>query len=199
MTPSLLDLLRNELFGSLLIAGVADAERVVGQNDVRIEHERRREGQPSILLSGVMQDATVDEIFHVAEREDFGNPRLQPGRFHAEQRSQDMKILTTSKLTAKGRAQRVQQDAQPLSPDIAAGRKGDAGQDVEERALACAVRTDDADPLAGLDDGIDPAQGPAVASRLDLLSRGFVVLEQFGIIVVHITRERDAKRTSSTD
>ena len=50
------------------------------------------------------------------------------------------------------------QSAQRLGP--AAGRLGDAGEDLEQRALAGAVAADDADDLAALDLEGDVAQGP---------------------------------------
>ena len=70
----------------------------------------------------------------------------------------------------------------PAQPDAPCGRLGDAAQDLEQRALAGAVPTDDANDLAALDLETDVLERPefldlvalndlAAAKRIDCLSR----------------------------
>src|SRR5688500_18335808 len=77
-------------------------------------------------------------------------------------------VLERGRLVVESRAELEQRDDAAAAADAAAGRRDDPGDDLEQRALAGAVRADDAEDRAALDVERHIAQGPQLARVEDL-------------------------------
>ena len=78
----------------------------------------------------------------------------------AEERAAEQDVVAPGQLLVEAGAERQQPGDVAVDVDHALGRMDDPGEDLEERALAGAVRADDRQRLAVLDAQVDVAERP---------------------------------------
>ena len=166
-------------------------------------------------------DANVRLVREAAERQEFGDPLLDPGpRRAAEPRPQpiaggdlgrdanvfgdgklgkDLGDLEGSRHAARDPlVWRKRRDVAPVEQDGARGRREEAAHQIEERRLAGAVRADDGAQFAGLDGQRHILDGDEIAEPLG----GGVDLEQghaFAPARSMPSTPRGKKRTTATN
>ena len=93
----------------------------------------------------------VDELVHFGERHDFVELLLNLGFSHAEDRPIQKDVLPAGQLVVESGAHFEQRAHAAANLREATGRFGNFRQNLEQRALAGAVATDDAHDIALLD------------------------------------------------
>ena len=134
-----------------LEADVSNREHFVHEQDVRAQVSGDREAQPHPHAARVALDRRVHELRDVGELDDALHRRIDFPLLHAEDRAVQIDVLATRELIMESRSH-LEQGTDPSSNiHPTRGRVGDPRQDLEERALASAVATDDPEDLAALD------------------------------------------------
>ena len=108
----------------------------------------------------------VDESLDVGERDDFVELARLPGARMPEDGAAQEDVLAAGQLGVKARADLEQRTDTAAHLHPALGRIGDAGEDLEQRALAGAVSADEADDFPGFQIERHVAQRPERVGRL---------------------------------
>ena len=109
------------------------------------------EGEAQVHTGRVVFDRGVEEPLDLGERYDLVELAVDLSALHAEDGAVEINVLTAGQLQVEAGAD-LEQAANPAAElNPALGRLGDAREDLEERALACAVAADHADDLARRD------------------------------------------------
>ncbi len=118
------------------------------------------EGQAGVHAAAVLLDRRVEEALDLAEGDDLVELGPHLGPRHAEDRAVEVDVLPAGKLGVEAGADFQQAADAAVEFDVAGRGLGDAGKDLEQRALARAVSADDADDFALFDLEADVLQGP---------------------------------------
>src|SRR5262245_46722724 len=134
-----------------LEGGVADRQHLVDQENLWLEMDGDRERQADIHATRVVLGGGIDELLDLGEADDLVELAADFCPLHAQDRTAEVDVLASSQLTMKPHAD-LQQGADTAEDFRRSARRfGDAGEDLEERALSRAVAPDDTDDLALLD------------------------------------------------
>ena len=168
LAPELGDLLQTALLKRL----IADGENLVGEQDLRVHVDRHRERQPQIHAARVVPQRAADELLDFGELEDVLDAALRLGARNAEDRRVHQDVVVRGQIGIEPGAELQQRHDAADADHAAGGRRDHPRQDLEQRRLAGAVGTDDAQDRAGLDAEPDVAKRPEVARlRGDARSR----------------------------
>ena len=139
-----------------------DRQHLVDDEDFRLEVRRDRKRQPHVHAARIVLHRRVDELFELREGDDGVELADDLGAKHAENRAVEEDVLAARQVRMEARADLEQARDAAVQVDVAFGRRGDARQDLQQRALAGAVRADDADDFADADLERDVLQRPEV-------------------------------------
>src|ERR1700693_2439552 len=121
---------------------------------------RHREGEPHIHAGGKALDRRVEEFVDLGEGDDLVELAFDLGAGHAEDRAVEINILAPRELRVKAGADCEQACNTSAERDPPLRRLGDAGENLQKRALAGTVAADDAQYLAAFDLEADILEGP---------------------------------------
>ena len=190
--------------GALLLeGGVADRQHLVDQEHVGVGLHHHREGEPDQHPRGVVLQFQVDEFLELGEldhrveaaaRVSFGvSPIITPLRTTFS-RAVSSRLKPTPELDERGQP--------PGDPDRAGVGPVDAGEQLQQRALAGAVAADDAEELALADlegDAVERLQLAVLARREGMHGPLFERVDPLGrdpeglVQVLDLDRERRAR------
>ena len=137
---------------ALLLEGlVADGEHLVEQEDVEVDLDRDRVREPHLHARREVLQLLVDEALELGERDDLVEALLELALAQPEQRAVDADVVARRELEVEADAELDERREQPVDPNEAGVRAVDAGEDLQQRALAAAVRPDDSEELTRLD------------------------------------------------
>ena len=144
---------------------VADGEDLVHDEDVGLDVRRDGESQAHVHAGAVALDGHVYERLHAAEGDDLVEalPDLRP--LHAQDGAVEVDILAPGEVGMEAGADLEHAGDAAVDLDPSARRLGDAAEDLQKRALAAAVRADDAEAFAGLHLERDVLQRPEFVVR----------------------------------
>ena len=131
-----------------------------------------REPEPRAHARRVGLDRRVDERAEVGELDDPGRPSA-PSRRPSMPRNAPARRMFSRPVSSWSNPAPERQQARDPAVDLdrPRGRRDDPGEDLEQRALAGAVRADDGERLAVDELEADVAERPEVVGRLARLSR----------------------------
>jgi hypothetical protein len=156
----------------LLELCVADREHLVDEQDLRLQVRRDRESEPDLHPARVALDRRVEELLDAGELDDRVELALDLGAAHAQDRAVQVDVLAAGQLRVEAGADLEQRADPPAQLGAALRRLGDPREQLQERALAGAVRADQAEHLALLHLERDVAERPDVAVLGLLLAGG---------------------------
>jgi hypothetical protein len=131
----------------LLEGGVADREHLVDQQDVGVDLDRDREGQPYVHPRGVVLQLEVLELLELGELDHALVARAGLLRGEAEHDAVQRDVLVGGQVRVEADSQLDERGHPPVAPDAALIDPVDPGQALQQRALAAAVAPDDAEEL----------------------------------------------------
>ena len=167
--------------------GVADREHFVEDQDVRLQERGDREGEAHIHAAGVALDRRVDEALDAGEIDDVVKLGADVGLAETEQGARHEHILAPGHIGVKAGADFEQGAHLATKKGSTRGRIGDAGENLQERALARPVATDQPDQLASLDLEVDILQRPEVILLIVPAGKLGVLLPVMADIVPKVT------------
>jgi len=160
---------RSHLAEALLLeGGIADREHLVHHEDIGLEMRGHGEREAHVHAAGVVLHLRIDEPLHLGEVHDLVELRCDLGSPHAEDRAAQEDVLPSRQIRMKPRSHLEQRPHSALEIDLSRRRLDDARQDLEQRALAGPVATDDADDLAVRDVERDVVERPELLDGLSL-------------------------------
>ena len=135
----------------LLEGGVADREHLVDQQDVGVDLDRHREGQAHVHARGVVLELEVLELLELGELDHalVAGARLARGEPEHDPVQRD--VVAGGEVRVEADAELDERRHPPVAPDLPPVGAVDAGQALQQRALAAAVAPDDAEELPRLD------------------------------------------------
>ena len=139
---------------------VADRQHLVDDQDLRLEVRRHRKRQPHEHAAGVVLHRRVDELLELGERDDRVELADDLRAEHAEDGAVQEHVFPAGQLGMKAGADFQQARHAAGEIDVALGGRRDPRQHFQQRALAGAVGSDDADDLADVDPERDVLQRP---------------------------------------
>ena len=176
--------------------GVADGEDFVYDQDFRLEVGGHGKGQARIHARAVALDRRVDELLDLREGDDLVELPVDLLLLHAEDGPVEEGILAARQFAVEAHADLEQRADAAAHLDAALAGLGHAREDLEQRALARPVATDDADNIALRDlegdivERLEHGQLFGLAAlqrrggaRDDRLAQGFVALARGGDLV----------------
>ena len=134
-----------EAFG--LEARVADGKHLVHEQDRRLGLDGDREAEAHLHARGVVLELLVGKAFQVREMHDRVHPAAQLRPAEAEDGAVQVDVLASGELRVEAHAELQEGRHLAADPDAAGRLSVDAGEDLEQRALARAVGADDAQEL----------------------------------------------------
>src|SRR5258705_4989527 len=137
-------------------------QNLVHDQNLGLEVSRYRERQADVHATRVVFDRSVDELLDLGEGDDLVQVALDLGLAHTEKGATQEDVLPSRqfRVEAGSHLQERPDSAVDLHPPL--GGFGDARENLEQRALARAVGTNDADDLAPRDIKGHVAQRPDV-------------------------------------
>src|SRR5207237_7767573 len=105
-----------------------------------------------------------DELVDLGEADDLVEVAGDFRPLHAADRAAEVNVLASGELAVKADGDLQERADTAVDFRGSARRIGDAGEDLEQRALSCAVAPDDADDLALLDLERDVLERPELGS-----------------------------------
>ena len=141
-----------ELVEALLLeGGVAHRKDLVDDQHLGLDLDRDREPEPYAHARRVVLQLQVHELLELGERDDLveASARLAPRQ--AEHDRVDQHVVASGQLGVEADAQLDERGQPPAHADLAGIDRVDAGEALEQRALAAAVAPHDAEELAALD------------------------------------------------
>ncbi len=139
---------------------VAHRENLVHDQDVRFQVGGHGEGQPQVHAARIVLHGSVDEAFDLGEGDDFVELAADLLPRHPQDRTVEVDVLAPGELPVEARPHFEQRPHPAADPRLPFRGFGDAGKDLEERALSRAVASDDAEDFAAADFEGDVAQRP---------------------------------------
>ena len=128
--------------------GVANRKHLVDEHDLGLEMRRHGEGEADVHPARVALDRRVDEPLDAGELDDLVEAPLDLAALHPEDRTVQVDVLASCQLLVEARPD-LEQAADPAADLGAPGRRrGDPGEDLQQRRLPGAVAADDAQHLA---------------------------------------------------
>ena len=133
---------------ALLELRVADGEHLVDEEDLRLEVRGHREREPHGHPARVALDRRVEEPLDAGEFDDLRKPALDLSALHPEDRAVEEDVLAPGELRVEPGSD-LEQAAHAAADDRATRSRGrDACEHFQQRRLARAVASDDAEHLA---------------------------------------------------
>ncbi len=123
----------------------------VDEKDVGIGVNGDGESEADEHAAGIGVDRVVDEVFDAGEGDDAVERAVDVGAGKAEDAAVEVDVFAAGKQGVKACAEFEQGCDASADGDAAGGRRGDAGDDFEQRAFAGTVRADEAEGFAGVD------------------------------------------------
>src|SRR5260370_6248613 len=109
---------------------------------------RHRKPEPDLHSGRIPFHRRIEVRLDAGKRDDLGEFRADLAARHAEDRAVHEDIFAPGQLEVEAGAD-LEEGSDPAADDATPRRRlGDARQDLEQRTLACPVRTDDAEDLA---------------------------------------------------
>ena len=170
---------------------VAHGEDLVHNQDLRLHHGGDGERQPRQHAGGIVADRDVDEVPQLGEVQDLLELGVEKRLCVAENRAVEIDILTAPQIHIKAGAEF--QHRHDIAAAFYRALRGlhDAGDDLQECALARAVAPDEADRLALLHLKRDVLQrGERAVLQLAAQRRGDKLLERQDLVVIHAEPHR---------
>ena len=130
---------------ALLLKGrVADGEHLVDEQDVGLEVRGHRECQLHVHAARIALDRRIDEAVDFGELDDLLEAAFDLRPAHAEDCAAQKNIFAAGELGVKAGADFEQRSDPAANLDTTLGRVGNPRQNLEQRALARSVPSDDA-------------------------------------------------------
>ncbi len=169
---------------------VADRQRLVDHQDVRIHVDRHGKRQAHVHAAGIGLHRLLDEFADVGEGGDGIEARLDLRAGQSEHGAVEEDVFPSGELRVEARAELQQGGDAPVHLDPAAARRQRAADDLQQGGLARAVAADDADRLAAPHLEAHFAQGvelavPGPRVRKQLLQQAVVRLVVDGVALAH--------------
>ena len=148
-------------------AFVADRQHFVDEQHVGIDVNRHGEPEPHVHARRVGLHRGVDELAQLGKIDNLVEALLNLPLRQAEHDAVDEDVLAAGDLRVKSGAELDQRGNPPVDPYRPAGRLGDAGDELQRRALARPVPADDAEgrPRGTLNDTSDSAGNVSLGFR----------------------------------
>ena len=127
---------------------VADRQRLVDQEDVRLHHHGDREREPPVHAGRVGPHRHVHEVLELGEVDDLVVLLRQLRALEPRGEAAEHDVLAPGQLLLKPTPSASSVLTRPCDLDAPRGRRQDAGDRAHERRLAGAVGADDAEHLA---------------------------------------------------
>src|ERR1022692_105760 len=150
---------------------VANGQGFVDDEDFGIHVDGGGEGQPHVHAAGILFDGAGDELADFREGFDGRHGALDFGAGQPHDFAVEEDVLAAAEFGVEARAEFKQRRDAPACEYPPLGGLQDAGHDLEQRALAGAVRPYQGQRLALFDLEADIAQRPEVAVELSLDER----------------------------
>ena len=154
---------------------IADRERLVDQQNIGLGVRADREREARAHPARIEPHRLIDERTDAGELANLGEPPQDLGAAQAEHRPGNQHVVATGDVADKAGAKRQDRRDPAVDLKLAAGRPGDAGEQLQERGLARAIMANETDALAAGDFEVEVAQHPvllieaAEAAKGDLL------------------------------
>ena len=149
--PSLL-LQAGELVEALLLkGGVPDREHLVDQDDLGLDLDRDREGEPYLHARGVVLELQIHELLELREGHDLVEAPLGLLARQAEHDRVDDHVVARRELRVEPHAELDERRQPAVDLDLSAIGLVDACEAFQQRALAAPVSSDDPEELTGGD------------------------------------------------
>src|SRR5262249_31745031 len=133
---------------ALLLEGeVADREDLVDEQDLRLEVRGHRERDSDGHAARVALHGRVEELIDLRERDDLVEPALDLPLLQTEDRAVQIDVLPSRELGMEPDPDLEQRADAAVDIRVAVRRLRDAGENLQQRRLACAISADDADHL----------------------------------------------------
>jgi hypothetical protein len=130
---------------------VAHRQHLVDEEDLRLEMRGYREGEAHGHSARVPLDRRVEELLDLGESDDLVEAPVDLPSGEPEQNSVQVDVLPAGELAVEARPDLEQRADAAVERGAAVGRLRDARENLQERALAGSVPTDEGDRLALLD------------------------------------------------
>jgi hypothetical protein len=131
-----------------LKAFVADRQRLVHEQDVRLDVGRDRKGEPRRHAGRIRANRRIDELLELRPLHDPRRAAPHFGARKTEKGPLEHDVLAPGELAVKPEAELEQRSGPAPDHDASRGRRHHACDQAQERALAGAVSSDHADRLA---------------------------------------------------
>ena len=128
--------------------GVADGENLVDQQDVRVDLNRHREREPDVHAGGVVLELELLELAQFGEVDDRVIARAGLARGEAHHDPVEHDVVARGEILVEADAELDEGRQAPVHPDSSAVDAVDAGQALQQRALAAPVAPGDPEELA---------------------------------------------------
>ena len=138
---------------------VTDRQHLVHQHDVRVRLDHDGERQAHHHPGRVVLELEVHELAQLGEVEDGVEPLARLALGEAEQHPVDHAVLARAQLGVEAHAELDERGQPARHPNRPLVRPVDAGEDLEQAALAGAVLSDDPEELALVNVERDVLQG----------------------------------------
>ncbi len=139
---------------------VPDRQHFIDQQHLRVEVGGDGKGQPHLHPAGIALDRCIDKALHTGKFDDFVEAAFDLAVAHPQDCAVHEDVLATSEFRMEARPYFQQRADVTANPGVAGGRRADARQELEQRALACAVPSNHAHHFARHDIERDIAQRP---------------------------------------
>ncbi len=145
---------------ALLEADVADRQHLVDEQHVGVDVRGHGEAEAGVHAAGVLLHGRVDVGAELGEVDDLLEARAHLGARQAKDHPVEQDVLATGQLAMEAGAEVDQRGNAAVGGDRAAGRPGDARQQLERGRLPGAIGADQADGFAVTDGEADVAERP---------------------------------------
>ncbi len=146
--------------GLLLELRVADGQDLVDHQNLGLQVSGDGEAEPHLHAGGVAFDGSVNIALAAGEIDDFVEFAVDLAPGHAHDGAVHVDVLAACHFRVEPSAHLEQRGDPPADVDLADGGRGDAREELQQRALARAVLADDADHIALFHAEIDVPQRP---------------------------------------
>src|SRR5690242_10219600 len=150
-SPSVLPYILHLAEALALKRNVTNREHLVHDEDLWLQMGRDRKGQTHIHATRVALDWSLDKPFDLRERNDFIELAVDLRFPHAKQSAAEIDVFAPGQLWVEASAdlEKTANAAVDLSPALR--RLDDSRQNLQQRTLAGAIWTDDAEDLSARD------------------------------------------------
>jgi hypothetical protein len=128
--------------------GIANGQHFIHHEDVRLQVRGDRETQTHFHATAVSLDRCIDVVFDAAEGDDLVQLGIDLRTAHAHDGPVEVDVLHAGEFRMEAGAYFQQTGYAALHVNATRGRQGDAREQLQDRALACTVPTDQAQYFA---------------------------------------------------